>query len=206
MRPALHIVAIVLLLAYPAAVYYGLTHLGVRQLVLWLLPLALGIGLLRSGRGPRTWRATLLWLAAVAGPLLLGAALEEQRLVLITPVLINLALLWAFAGSLRTTTPLVERFARLQVRDLSPEEVAYCRTVTRVWSLFFVFNGGTAALLAWLAPASIWALYTGAIAYVLIGLLGGTEYVIRKWRFGRYGRSPIDRALRAILPQRQLSR
>ena len=87
----------------------------------------------------------------------------------------------------------------MQVSDLSVEELRYCRTVTQVWSAFFVLNGGTALAPALLAPLSWWALYNGLLAYLLIGLLGASEYVIRKRRLGRFGDNLLDRALRAVL-------
>ena len=89
----------------------------------------------------------------LAGGALLGSAVSgDHRFLLATPVLINAGLFITFAGSLRTDTPLIERFARMQVSDLSAEELRYCRSVTQVWSAFFVLNGGTALALALFAP------------------------------------------------------
>ncbi len=191
MRTVLTIVAMVCALAYPLAVYYGLTTLGTRSVVLVLAAL-----LIVSAIAKRRELSSLLWVAAL---LALTAFFNDHRFLLATPVLINAGLLATFSGSLRTQTPIVERFARMQVSDLSAEEVAYCRRVTQVWSAFFVLNGTIAGVLALAAPLSVWALYTGLVAYGLIGLLGGSEYVIRKRRFGRFGNNPIDRVLQAVL-------
>jgi uncharacterized membrane protein len=144
-------------------------------------------------------RRELTALLPVAAVLALSGFLDDHRVLLATPVLINLGLLVSFGGSLRTETPIVERFARMQVSDLSQAEVVYCRRVTQVWSAFFVLNGTAAAVLALAAPLSWWALYTGLISYGLLGLLGASEYVIRKRRFGRFGDNPIDRMLHAVL-------
>jgi uncharacterized membrane protein len=111
------------------------------------------------------------------------------------PSLVNAALFLYFALSLRRGPPVVERLARLVDSDLLPAEVRYCRTVNIVWCGFFVLNGAAATALAFWAPRSWWAAYCGAISYVLVGALFATEYVIRKWRFGRYGRGPVDRCL-----------
>lgn len=204
MRTVLSSLVFVLLLAYPAAVYYGLTRLGARQLALWLVPLLLVTALARMPR-ERTaqWREALKAPAVMAVLLSLTAFFNDHRFLLATPVLINLVLLVGFAGSLRTPIPLVERFARMQVDDLSPAEIAYCRKVTQIWSAFFVVNGSTAGLLALTAPVSWWAFYTGIVAYVLMGLLGGSEYVVRKYRFGRFGQNPLDRLLQNLLPERR---
>lgn len=198
MRAVLTIVMAALTVMYPLAVYYGLTRLGTRSVVV-LLAVMLALSALLK------WKTLIREPRELAGILLVGAALslsalfDDHRFLLATPVLINAGLFVTFAGSLRTDTPLIERFARMQVSDLSAEELRYCRRVTQVWSVFFVLNGGTALALALLAPLSWWALYNGLLAYVLIGLLGASEYVIRKRRFGRFGDNPLDRALRAVL-------
>jgi uncharacterized membrane protein len=93
----------------------------------------------------------------------------------------------------------VERLARIQVADLSPAEVRYCRAVTVVWCGFFVLNGAASALLAAAAPRAWWAAYTGAISYGLVAAVFAGEYVVRKARFGRFGRGPVDRTLRLLL-------
>jgi uncharacterized membrane protein len=129
----------------------------------------------------------------------LAAVFDDKRFVLAMPVLINLVLLYGFASSLRAT-PMVERFARMQDPNLGEEQVAYCRTVTKVWCGFFVLNAAVCAALALFASVSLWALYTGLIAYVLIGVLGTTEYIVRKARFREYGPHLHDRLLAKLFP------
>lgn len=195
-----------LTLAYPAAVYFGLTHWGTRQVTLLLAALLVGGAVLRM---PTTGREHLV--AALKGPSLilplfaLSYLFNDARFLFVMPVLISGVFLVSFAGSLRGPMPIVERFARMQVSDLRPEEQRYCRQVTIVWSVFFVVNGTTAALLAWLAPVAWWAAYTGLIAYVLMGLLGATEYIVRKAKHGRFGSGPIDRVLKALLTRGEAS-
>jgi uncharacterized membrane protein len=206
MRTALGIAAFALALLYPAIVYYALTRMGARELAFVLLPVLVAVALTRlpSERRARSLQA-LAVPAAMAALIALTALLDDSRFLLAMPVLVSLILLAGFAGSLLGEMPLVERFARMQVDDLSREEVEYCRQVTITWCVFFVCNGAVAGLLALFAPLSWWALYTGLLAYVLIGLLGATEYVIRKYRFGRYGTTPLDRVLRALLQRRQVN-
>lgn len=95
------------------------------------------------------------------------------------PVLVNLAFLIAFAWSLGTSQSMVERLARLTEPDLPPAGVAYTRTVTWVWCVFFVVNGAIALATALWASEAVWSLYNGVIAYVLMGLLFGIEYLVR---------------------------
>ncbi len=95
------------------------------------------------------------------------------------PVLINLGLLTVFAASLRYPPPIIERLARIQHPDLPPEGILYTRKVTRVWCVFFLFNGLMALITALYCSLECWSLYNGMIAYILMGLLMGIEYLIR---------------------------
>lgn len=200
MRQLVAVFHALLVAGYPLAVYVGLTRWSARGvgilLILLLLP-----GLLVKLRGAR--REDLLAVARV--PLVvitvagLGAILDDQRFVLVMPVLVNGALLGTFGSSL-WGTPMVERFARLQDPNLGPAQVAYCRTVTKVWCGFFVFNIVVSGWLALAAPLSWWALYTGIIAYVLIGVLATAEYIVRKERFREYGSGLHDRILARLFP------
>src|SRR5262245_61176469 len=119
MRTVLGIAAFVLVLAYPAAVYYGLTHLNARELAFVLIPLLALVALARIPKQRRAAYWDALKAPAVMALLLsLTALFDDHRFLLATPVLINLVLLAGFAGSLRSPTPIVERFARMQVDDL----------------------------------------------------------------------------------------
>ena len=129
----------------------------------------------------------------------LSAWLDDPRFVLALPILINGALLLQFGLSLRTT-PMVERFARMQDPNLGPAQVAYCRSVTKVWCVFFVVNACVSAYLALFAEVASWALYTGLIAYMLMGVLGATEYLVRKARFREYGTGLHDRLIARVFP------
>lgn len=200
MGKVLAVLNTVLVAGYPVAVYYGLTHLSARSVGLLLLCLLLP-GLLLKWRSAR--REDLLTVARVPLSVMalvgLGALLDDSRFVLALPVLINAVLLYTFASSLRHT-PMIERFARMQEPQLSPAQVRYCRSVTHVWCAFFAFNALVSAGLALWAPVRVWALYTGLIAYVLIGVLGGSEYVVRKYRFREYGAGLHDKLLAKLFP------
>jgi len=173
------------MVAWPFVVIAGARFVGTRGtaalVVLLLLP-----GLVRGAFGASGAGGHSLGFAAGAAAVATAAAvLDDARFLLAWPVLVSLALLVAFVLSLRGGHSIVERFARLQVSDLSQAEVAYCRTVTVVWCVFFVLNGSLAAALAISGQREVWAVYTGAVAYALMGILFGAEYVVRKIRFPR---------------------
>jgi uncharacterized membrane protein len=200
MRVAAAIVHALLVALYPLAVYIGLTRGSTRTVALLLLGAITLIALLRVRGQSREHLWVLLRVPlSIAAVLVLASITDDARLVLALPVVVSAVLLWHFGTSLRGM-PLVERFARMQRGTLSEAQVRYCRTVTKVWCVFFVFNGAVAGALALWAPVAWWALYTGIVAYVLIGVVGGTEYVVRKYRFREYGGGLHDRLLARLMP------
>jgi uncharacterized membrane protein len=189
--------------AYPFLIYLGLERLGPRRLALFVVALLAvrGLWLLR-GRPMRELR-TFVLPALIVGALVGAAAwLDDARLILALPVAINGVLLVAFARTLRGGPPMIERFARLQRSDLSEEEMRYCRSVTVMWCAFFVLNGAVAAALAAFGSLAAWTLYTGAISYVLMGILFAAEFIVRAWRFRHYRGAFTDPLLRRIFPPR----
>jgi uncharacterized membrane protein len=179
------VVGVVAALVYPAAVYFGLTRgASARAVSLVLLGMAAVMLVARLRRATRDDLLAILpapLAAAACG--IAGAVLDDARFVMAVPVLISGVLLVGFAASLRRPPSLIERFARMQEPDLSPEKVAHCRTVTQVWCAFFVVNGSVAAALAVAAPLEGWALYAGVNSYLLMGVLFEGAWMVRAVRF-----------------------
>jgi uncharacterized membrane protein/3-hydroxymyristoyl/3-hydroxydecanoyl-(acyl carrier protein) dehydratase len=176
--------------------------MGSRSVALWMLAIV-GVRVLLLGPRRLAQYARSTWLPIAAAGTVAGvAASANSELALLSgPVLINLALLCVFGASL-ARQPVIERFARVQVEDLSPDEVAYCRRVTQVWCAFFLCNGLIALALALRGNLEWWAAYTGLVAYGLIGLLLAVEYVYRHWRFRRYLGGAFDPILMRCFPPR----
>ena len=169
------------LVAYPLLVYFGLGRFGVRGVGLSLIvvcALRLALSLVRRDRGLPT--AQLLLIGG-GGILLAGASVvgASPKPMLHYPVVVNGAMMLLFAWSLARPPTVVERLARLRDPELPPEGVRYTRGVTIAWVTFFVVNGGAALYTALYASLETWALYNGLIAYILIGVMFGTEFLIR---------------------------
>ena len=178
--PVIPLLTGLMLLAWPFLIGFGLTHNSLQ----WLLPVMALVLLLRlrqarRNAGPMRY---VVQCVALAGIALCAASylLKTHQWLLFYPVVVNLVMLAVFGGSLWTAMPLVERLARLQDPDLPPRAVAYTRQVTRIWCGFFLTNGSLAAALALLERHGWWALYTGVISYVLMGLLMAGEFAYRK--------------------------
>ena len=181
-RPSPAAIAVVLAsVAYPLVVWLALGHVGAR----WI---AAGLALLALARAALTRERS--WIAAAAAVLLLcaaGAWTDGWFPLKLYPVVVNLALLGAFAASLRRGPSAIERLARLREPGLPPAAIAYTRRVTQVWCVFFAANAAASAATALWASAAGWALYNGLVAYVLMGLLMAGEWLVRQRVRARHG-------------------
>ena len=178
--------AVAAAIAYPALVYVGLTRWSSRWVALIVVAMALvsALAKLADGRRRAELRGVVVVPAIVISLALMTAVSNSHLFLLLTPVFVSAALLLTFGATLRPgATTMIERFARLQDSNLDEQKVAWCRTTTIVWCAFFIGNGATAAILAAWAPLSWWTLYTGLLAYVLMGALFVGELTLRKLRF-----------------------
>jgi len=190
-------------LAYPLGVWAALALGGARVAGgLVVAALALRSLVLWRRKDDGLLGRLLIPLALAGGPAAAAALLADPLLLLFVPVLVNLGLLAAFARSLWRGPPVIETVARLQVGELSDAEVRYCRTVTAVWCLFFAANAIATALLALSGSLRAWALWTGALSYVAIGVVLAVELTVRSWRFRRYTGGVTDVLMRRLFPPR----
>lgn len=173
-------------LLYPMVIYFGLQFFQPRYVALLL-----GLGLLlrrRRAAGQllrelsHVDRAVLVALLTLAG---VTALTNSETLLRLYPAAVSLGMLLLFGLSLKYPPSIVERFARLDEPALPPDGVRYTRRVTQVWCVFFVINGCIAGVTAVAASRDAWALYNGLIAYVLMGLLFGAEWLVRRGHLAR---------------------
>lgn len=199
-RVAIGILQAVFILAYPCIVYLAFRRFETRAAGGVLLGLV-AVSLALQIRGPAAdlWQLVREHLGLV---LLIGLAiLTGERFVLqLLPMAVSLFLLGTFGWSLRAGPPLVERFARLVDPDLPDFCVPYCRKVTIAWCVFLAANALCAGLFAWLGSFEAWALYTGFIAYLLLGAAFAGEFILRKLWFRFYGDGLADRILARLFP------
>lgn len=170
----------VAVIVYPLAVWCGLKSWGISVLA----PVLIAVFILRllTFRGKLS-QLTFFGKAIAASGIVLVASsllLRETSMLLYYPVAVNALLLGVFFSSLYARQSLVERLARLNEPDLPPEGVVYTRRVTQVWCIFFLWNGSFAFYTCLKGDMALWALYNGGISYLLIGLLMGIEWIVRK--------------------------
>lgn len=179
LQKLLNALALILTLAYPLAVYFGLQHFEPR-----VFGALLGaVLLLRQWRTAHRFAASLAaseWLsvAVFAGYSLTIVASNSEMLLLLYPAFVSLTLLAVFARSLRHPPTVIERIARLSEPDLPPAGMAYTRHVTQAWCGFFVFNAAISVATVF-ASREAWLLYNGFVAYLLMGAMFAGEWLLR---------------------------
>lgn len=174
---------VLLTVLYPFAIYYGLEfqQLEARYMAVLLLAVfALRHVLGRGKQQPEQPHNRLLMILLGIFALLVFMLNSEESLRFY-PVLINLCMLFTFAYTLVYPPSMIERFARLAVKDLPDHAIGYTRKVTMVWCGFFAFNALFSAYTALFFSLKNWSLYNGLIAYGLVGLLFVLELPVRMW-------------------------
>ena len=178
MKP-ITILSALVLLAYPFAVYYGLSQWGIGA-VAGILGLLFVLRVIAGNKTRLRELKYIAWLSGFAGIVLTVFAFGFKNSDWFTyyPVIVNILMLIIFAQSLMQKESMIERFARLQEPDLPDYAVNYTRTVTKVWCVFFVVNG-CIALSTTFMSLQTWTFYNGLISYLLAGALFAIEFVIR---------------------------
>jgi uncharacterized membrane protein len=165
-------------LAYPGIVYATRAVAPPAVFVIAVVILvAVRLATLRSPAA-RIWRVPLAGAIAI---IVAMAALDPTTAAKAYPSVISLMAAAVFGTTLLYPPSLIERLARLREPDLPPEAGPYCRNVTIVWTVWLSANAVVAALLALRGSDEAWALWTGLVAYVLMGVLFVGEWAVRRF-------------------------
>ena len=170
-----------LTIVYPFLVYLTLGHLppGILALILLAVYGARFIALRRRAASVNSPIAawTFFGLATFA---IVVFATGSSATLLYYPVVVNAMLFAVFGYSVLHPPTVIERIARLREPNLPASGVAYTRRVTIAWLVFFAVNGLIALATAVAADVSVWSLYNGLVAYLLIGAMFAGEFAIRR--------------------------
>ena len=163
--------------AYPFVIYTQLNTWGPAVLAWGLFALLLARVLLRGEfKKPEQY----LQLCLVGGLCVIAAVLQSEELLRYYPVAMSLAFAGFFLWSLRTATPLIERFAAFRNNEeFAPHARYYMRQLTKIWAVLLAVNGVVATYTACCVTLESWTLYNGAISYIVLGVFTLIELVVR---------------------------
>jgi uncharacterized membrane protein len=175
----LKLLRIILIIAWPFLVYFGLGRLEPRHLALLIvLVMVLRRETLAKARGLVLSDAIIV-LATLALVILIFI-LNSPFLLLMYPVVVSLALLAMFGLSVINPPTIVERIARTEDENLPEEAIVYTKKVTLIWCLFFAANAAIATVTALLDDRKYWLFYNGFLSYILVATIFVGEYLVRR--------------------------
>ena len=191
------LLSIGLLLIYSLSIHFGVLS-GHPLPALLVLAALVSIPLLDR----RRW-----WLLPLV-PLILYLVWSTHSagtLLLLPPVLINLAMALIFGSTLLPgATPLITQFSRILKGTLDAKALRYTRRITLAWVVFFTLMALESVLLALYAPPWVWSLFTNFLNYLFLLLFFLVEYALRVRLFPEQehpGFIPFIRSLTKVDPR-----
>jgi uncharacterized membrane protein len=177
---------VTLSLLYPGIVYLSRTLVPASAFIVVALALIIArLATLRSA-AERFWRMPL---AAAAMTIAALAMLDAPLAVKAYPAAISLAASIVFGATLVHPPSMIERFASLREPELALAARRYCRRVTIVWTVWLIANTIVSAVLAIPGYDAAWAIWTGLVAYLVMGALFVGEIAIRRFLLARAART-----------------
>lgn len=174
-----------LLIGYPVLAHYtneSASNPNLGALVA-IAPVVL-IALILAWRSSR--RIVMLGVLALAcAALWFGWSTLEQHFGLVywlQYMAMQLILFMTFARTLVAgRQPLCTRFAEAVHAPLTPQHENYARQVTVAWTLFFAMMALISTLLFFLAPLTVWSVFSNFLTLPLVALMFIAEYWVRRW-------------------------
>lgn len=114
-------------------------------------------------------------------------------------VAMQLILLMMFGRTLLAgRQPLCTGFAAVVHGPLTPRHESYARQVTLAWTLFFAVMALASTLLFFLAPLSVWSVFSNFLTLPLVALMFIAEYAVRWYVLPETRHTHILDAVRAF--------
>lgn len=164
------IIGIGFTILYPFVVFFALKrHVALRFLALFLVAAA-GVTFTRSKN---------IWIFMCV--LLFGVGLvvfNDDIFLKLYPVLMNTGICLMFAMSLRKI-PLIEKIAEKMKYPMDDKHREYTRRVTCAWAIY-MFCMAIVSLVTVFLSDEVWVVFNGLISYILIAMMMGVEFLVRK--------------------------
>ena len=164
--------------SYPPLVYFGMTIVSPKVLVLIGVTLV-GMRLFSIRQKSDVKIEKITFLVAAFGLIAL-LCVNARLAVQAYPVVVSLSIATLFGASLLFPPTVVERIARLKEPDLSPSGVIYTRKVTVLWMDFLLANAGISTATALWGTLAQWTLWNSFLSYIFMGILFTGEWIVRQ--------------------------
>ena len=171
-----------MMVAYPLVAFISLSLEQSLFVISYLLLIIFLVGI-KKCQDKHWFMATMLF-SIIFSILYLIQQAYSHYLLYLPPILILFSLFILFSQSLSAgRTPLISRYAKLMGNKLDVRHLRYNRSLTIIWSCFFLLMIITSILLAIFSSMDTWSLFTHVISYFLITLFFIIEFMYRKHHF-----------------------
>lgn len=131
--------------------------------------------------------------------------LKPENIFLANFTVINGLLFWMFGRTLRSDSiPLCTRFANLVHEIMSPEVIAYTRSLTYVWAAFFAIQALLCMALFAILPSQTWYRLITVVPPALIVILFAFDWIARQFMLpDEDKKDALQLTIRAIIKHHQ---
>ncbi len=172
---------VLLVLCYPFAIYFGLSHFSPRYIAVGLAFIFLLRFILFKSTASSRSKISLILITAAGIVISVAGIISNNSLIIkLYPFVINLLMFGIFFNSILHPPTIIEKLAKIKTPNLPPEAIKYTRKVTITWCWFFVINGLIALWTTLFTSIKIWTFYNGFLSYIFIGIIFVTEYICRQ--------------------------
>ncbi len=168
---------------YPLLVFLAVRYFDVAIASLGLSIILLGRLLLQKKQERQSFGRifdVIMWIVVVNS--LLNLYFRNELILKLYPVLMSAGMAGVFIHSLLLKKPVIEKFARLYEKALTPEKLEYIRRLTVIWSVWLCLNAALALYTALFSPFDVWMIYNNMVFYLVCGVIFAVDISYRKLR------------------------
>lgn len=174
----------ILLVAYPAIIYFGS---GIFRPADFAIVLAVIVSFRFVVSSTETDARQLSLLLFVCVYVAVVFFLDSPLLLKLYPVLMSLAVSFIFLVSLYEPESLIEKIARMMGETITDNAKRYTRKLTAIWGGLLIVNAVVALYFALMPTMKYWALYCGFLSYLIFAAFFGLELLYRQYYKKKYG-------------------
>lgn len=172
-------IIVVIFLAYPFIIYYGLVNFALWQIALLVALLAsIRVFIFKNSRShlAKIGLYGSLFLLLFS---LLSLILNENGWLKLYPIIMSLLSFTVFFISLYSDKTIIQRIAEIKEKNIDAKKQTYMFNLTIIWCVFFVINTIISTYTMLYMSLKYWSIYNGFVSYVVMGLLIITEIMYR---------------------------
>ncbi|HJM83169.1 MAG TPA: hypothetical protein QF720_06210 [Nitrospinota bacterium] len=172
------------LIAAPFIVYYLFVDFGYHTAFLTMVVLMLVSRVPFLIRDSRLWITVFTNVTIIGAYIIIGLIFPHILIVKLLPAFINLVLFVIFSYSIIFPPSVIETIASaMHEKKFNQHQIDYAIKVTKVWSVFFLLDMLAIVYIAFYRTMFDWAVFTGGINYIMLGILFFGEILYRKFYF-----------------------